>query len=127
MVDRVTLESVLSAFEMWRQYRCSPKESVPEELREQAISLLMQHTQSRVATVLKISHVMLKKWRPKSDPMQTMFRVLPAETTNADRSSPLQITLRNVHGVEMRIAGDITSDLVLRLATSFASASGVGS
>lgn len=97
---------------------------MPKELREQAISLLMQYTQSRVATVLKISHVMLKKWQPKSDPMQTMFMVLPAETTHADRSSPLQITLRNVHGVEMRIVGDITSDLVLRLANSFASGAG---
>jgi hypothetical protein len=126
MVDPVTLESVLSAFDKWRQYRCSPKESVPKELREQAISLLMQHTQSRVATTLKISHVMLKKWRPKSAPMQAMFMVLPAETTNADRSETLQITLRNVHGVEMRIVGDITSDLVLRLANSFASSSGVG-
>jgi len=52
--------------------------------------------------------------------------VLPAETAKADHSSSLEITLRNVHGVEMHIGGDITSDLVLHLATSFASASGVG-
>lgn len=127
MVDPVTLESVLSAFEQWRRQRCSAKESVPEGLREQAISLLAQHTQSRVATALKISHVMLKKWRPQSNPTQSMFMVLPAETAKADHSSSLQITLRNVHGAEMRIGGDIPSDLVLRLATSFASASGVGS
>lgn len=120
MVNPVTLESVASAFAHWRQHRGSRNESAPEVLRQQALQLLSHHSSNRVITALKINHALLKRWRQTSEPA-VAFIALPADVPKRDPSSPLTITLRNAHGAEMHIGGEITSDLVLHLVTSFTS------
>ena len=127
MVNPVTLESVSSAFSLWRQNRVSRNESAPAVLRQQALQLLSHHSNNRVITALKINHAMLKRWQLTSEVTPASFVALPVDVPKMDCASSLQITLRNALGAEMDIGGELTSDLVLRLATSFTSTMGSGS
>lgn len=127
MVNPVTLESVSSAFSLWRQNRVSRNESAPEFLRRQALELLAHHSSNRVIEALKINHATLKRWQRITEVMPSSFVALPTEPPRIARSLPLQITLRNALGAEMHIGGDIPSDLACRLAASFVSMPGAGS
>jgi len=109
MTTPVTLDSVSSAFNQWRETRRSQKTAVPDALREQAIELLNHYKPSHVIASLKINHSMLKRWRGiGSSSNTTTFVPLTTNTSNQPMISTLEMTLQNLSGSEMRVKGELT-------------------
>lgn len=124
MANHITLESVTSAFDTWRQTRGDLKARVPDSLRQLAIKLLPQHRPGRVIRALKINHSMLKQWQHENTPSTTAFLALPIQPPERAAACALQITLRNRLGAEMHISGALSLDQLTRLAHTFISSSG---
>ena len=124
MAHSLTLDSVASAFEHWRNTRRSRREAVPAALRLQAVELLSRYTQIRILKALKINHSMLKRWSQRDAAPKAMgFVPLPLPST-VPVSSSLQITLRNRQGGCMEITGAVSAAQLFSLAQGFAAQQG---
>jgi len=124
MVSPNSLKSVESAFNQWRETRISRRESVPGELRQQAVELLSHHKQSQILNTLNINHAMLKQWQQESAIPSAMFVTLPNEHS-ATESKSFQVTLYHL-GSEMHISGNLTPTDLCTLAQSFIASQGAG-
>ena len=62
MNTKPTLESVVSDFHQWRQNKTSPRNRIPEELKQKAVTLLMDMSSGKIIKALGISSTMLKSW-----------------------------------------------------------------
>ena len=125
MAHSLTLDSVASAFERWRNTRRSRREAVPVALRLQAVELLSRYTQIRILKALKINHAMLKRWSQRDAAPKAMgFVPLPLPPSTVPVSSSLQITLRNRQGGCMEITGAVSAAQLFSLAQGFAAQQG---
>ena len=62
MNKKHTLESVVFDFQQWRQNKTGPRNRIPEELKQKAISLLIDMSPGKITKALGISSTMLKCW-----------------------------------------------------------------
>lgn len=61
IAPQLSLSELQHAFAHWRQRR-QPR-SVPEELRQQALGLLLRHSRTELIRALGINYSMLKRWQ----------------------------------------------------------------
>ena len=100
---QLSLSELQHAFAQWRQRR-QPR-YVPDELRQQALGLLLRHSRTELTRALGINYSMLKRWqsRPAGWSTNLDFVELPQAMSNevialaasqAENSGPLKLTVR---------------------------------
>ena len=100
-----SLEKTKVAFEQWRQQR-EKKGPIPNRLIEQAVSLIGQHSKSKITQSLKINSTMLNRWLIQYQASNHFIEL----TTPANQATPIspsdmtmQITLPD--GLTIHIQG----------------------
>jgi hypothetical protein len=58
-----SIQSLASAFANWRQSRPYLRSPVPDNLRQQAVAMLTQHSVSQIIEALGITRSMLRSWQ----------------------------------------------------------------
>jgi hypothetical protein len=103
------LEQLRFQIERWRESKQSPRERMPTELWERAISLCTHKPPTRIAKELGLSYPSLKKRLPShSKEPPGKFLQLP---TGLGLSSQVNVELRHGSGKELCISGDPSSML----------------
>jgi len=69
MNTKLTLESVLADFQLWRQTKSSPRNRIPDDLKQKAVALLVDLSAGKITRTLGISHAMLKSWNDQPTPL----------------------------------------------------------
>ena len=69
MSTKLTLESVLADFQLWRQTKSSPRNRIPDDLKQKAVALLVDLSAGKITRTLGISHAMLKSWNDQPTPL----------------------------------------------------------
>jgi hypothetical protein len=103
------LESVRYQFEKWRETRKSTRESIPESLWAEAISLCNQYSINQVSRVLHLSYTTLKKRIPGRKPVTKKKKssspyFIELDCGDSFPASECMIEMENAHGSKMRMS-----------------------
>jgi hypothetical protein len=61
----LSLEDVAAHFAQWRQTRLSPKEQIPDHLKEEAVSLIGRYSNRAILNTLRLNNAQLKSFKKK--------------------------------------------------------------
>ena len=115
MNTKLTLESVQADFQLWRQNKSSPRNRIPENLKQKAVALLNETAPGKITRTLGISRAMLTSWvdpkAPLSDAMTAIeFVALPLEPqVGACNDDHLTLDFTQPNGNHWRLQGKVSS------------------
>ena len=114
MNTNLTLESVLADFQLWRQTKTSPRNRIPEDLKQKAVALLIDMSPGKITKALGISSTMLKTWggqkaQCNDTTAEIEFIALPAEPQPLTRDcDDLKLELTQSNGNHWCLQGNIS-------------------
>jgi hypothetical protein len=117
MHNHDNLTQAITAFNHWRLHRTNKHSPIPDELRRLAITLLDDYRVGQITQALRICSTQLKDWRKQFSPEPTSvpeFVPLSIEVDNRT-SSQLSLTLILPNSTQIRMDGQISSDLLRTL------------
>ena len=114
MSTKLTLESVLADFQLWRQTKSSPRNRIPDDLKQKAVALLVDLSAGKITRTLGISHAMLKNWNDRQTSLsdtatEIEFVALPvAADVAASHDDHLTLNYTQPNGNHWRLQGKIS-------------------
>ncbi|MEI8631345.1 hypothetical protein P4S72_05640 [Vibrio sp. PP-XX7] len=117
MQNQEKLNQAVTAFELWRKKRINSRENIPDELRHLAVALLTIYGSGQITKALRICTTQLNSWRKQFSAEPTSvpeFVPLSIEVENRT-SSQLSLTLILHNSTQIRMDGQISSDLLRTL------------
>ncbi len=112
MNNNVTLESVQSDFQKWRDTKSSSRSRIPDDLKTKAASLLTDIKPGKITKALGISSVMLNTWagvttKNTGTPREVEFITLPLDA-NTTPSEDLTLSITQPNGNQWRLQGNVS-------------------
>ncbi len=116
MPNQDRLEITASAFEDWRNNRSHSAHKTPETLRQQALALLPHYSTSKIIRTLKLSHTQLKIWSGKSKRVNKPLKFVALPPSSKQPClAPLALELVFTNGCQMKLTGEISSEILSSL------------
>jgi hypothetical protein len=115
MSTQLTLESVQTDFQQWRQNKPPQQSQIPENLRQDAVELLTDMTPGRITKALNISYAQLRAWSgsnvqrscKKASPDFVALHPEPSPETCDSNELSLEFTQPDGH--HWRLQGKVTT------------------
>ena len=101
-----TLEQVIAAFDHWRATRKSAKETIPVELKQQAVALKKRYQRAQIIHGLKISGGQYTQWLTAFAREPVSFVALPPAAVETQ-----QLVIHHPQGGRLEMSGLSTAQL----------------
>ncbi len=112
MSNQDKLQTLVIAFEQWRNTRTHRSARTPKTLRQQAVKLFPHYRLSQIIQALKLNHAQLKRWTDGDGGSnkishQDQFVTLP-ETNEGSNTSSLTLEWQFPDGAQCRLSGELS-------------------
>lgn len=126
MSNQDKLQTVVVAYEQWRNTRTHRAARTPKALRQQAVKRLPHYPIGQIIQALKLSHSQLKLWADGDSnkiSLQGQFVALP-DVSEGSSTSLLTFEWQFPDGAQCRLNGELSATVLTSLVQTLASHNG---
>ncbi len=118
MTHQDHLSCAVDAFNHWRETRPKPHVRIPDNLRQQAVALLSHYNPSQICKALRLSGEQLKAWQQQVELALSAPEFVALPSAPIDNPAKLTLEVDFKDRCQLRLAGNISTELLCALTQS---------